>query len=160
MDHIRHISITPNEWGRYDDDELRDALSEYNSNPQFIYVAQSIIGIIQCSGEDGSRVESGSEESNDDGSSKEDGIEERVALAIAVWSGMASRMASPQVGVIDIARLPLSDLRVMADIVGRLPNSANEELEQSARAMLKESDLEEGAEGSLSGAPVGRLQAE
>ncbi|MER5335875.1 hypothetical protein [Micromonospora sp. NPDC002717] len=138
-DHLSNVVVRRGQWTYYDREDLRRTLSQYNSNEDFVEVACEIVEEISHS----AVADSGRR----DGRTREEQLAERVNLALAVWKEMAMRMAAGEEGVVAIARLPISDLRTIAEIVERLPkpsSAAEEDAKVSVLAALEGSGLEGG----------------
>ncbi|MEG3636699.1 hypothetical protein [Micromonospora palythoicola] len=135
--HLCGVVVRRNEWGFYDDD-LRRVLSSYNPSADFVNVAQLLIGEIYYE-------TYGQKQEDEDPLADEEKLQERLTLALTVWEEMAKRIVAKEEGVVDIARLSISDLRAMAHIVERLPaprDSVDEAMRESAQAALRASDLD------------------
>ncbi|MEU2612666.1 hypothetical protein ABZ570_13970 [Micromonospora sp. NPDC007271] len=136
--HLSDVVVRRDEWGFYDEDDLRRVLSSYNPSADFVEVAQSLISEIYYETYK-------QKQADEDSRTDEEKLQERVTLALTVWKEMARRIVTQEEGVVDIARLSISDLRTMADIVERLPaprDSADEAMRESAQAALRASDLD------------------
>ncbi|MER5455246.1 hypothetical protein ABT008_10695 [Micromonospora sp. NPDC002389] len=136
--HLCGVVVRRNEWGFYGDD-LRRVLGSYNPSADFVKVAQMLIDEI-CY-ETYKKKQEGEDSLTD-----EEKLQERLALALAVWEEMAKRIVAKEEGVVDIARLSISDLRAMTQIIERLPaprDSVDEIMGNPRQAALRVSGIDE-----------------
>jgi hypothetical protein len=128
-EHLVTVRVRRDRYGFYDHENLRLALRDYNSNEDFVQTAADIIGSIDIPNPISSESHS-----------SEELIEERVSLAVAIWTHVASRIATKS-GIASIAKLPITDLRTFHEIVERLPipeDPASQALAESIRTALKD----------------------